>query len=448
MAQSGKKDRQDSVEKLPCLRQTTFEIREVDPFSTGNLVVVSEDILAAHSDDTVSLHVVVEDGDSLTGRLLDDVGEFVDEFHLVLTGSIGDSLAEIEKRLVRHPWARKTIRRMTVSSNPEIYVRDTGDSYLVGESLAGETLDCQFSGKFLLKDPEAVRNSCSLSSSADWRLHLEAADWVVSPAQIPMIVKIAKKTRADAVSTKHIREYNSLSAAPSWRETLVLNSPAIGWSGNPKPSLTGYSSQVCVGNVLLIGNRRKEDIADLHRDFKLLYHSARSRGWRVSPGHLRDMILILARMGTSTLMPKAWVTGSLFDYYSKVAGSPGDEARVRLMVGCMYEEGGDLAEAFTCYAKASELVPKSEIFFKLALLSFRQEKWLSCIDNYERGCRAMGTEQSIDSNLEMATRVLVAMSYYRLNDKLKAQEHIDEVSKANMDKTSVATVWKYIYEVR
>jgi hypothetical protein len=59
----------------------------------------------------------------------------------------------------------------------------------------------------------------------------------------------------------------------------------------------------------------------------------------------------------------------------------------------------------------------------------------------------MGAEQSTNSKLEMATRVLVAVSYYKLNDKLKAQEHIDEVSKSNMDKNSVATVWKYIYEI-
>ena len=80
------------MEKSPGSHQTLREIPAADPFVTGNLVVVSEDALVTLSDDTVSLHVVVNDGDSSVDRLLDDVGEFVDEFHLVLTEAAGDSL--------------------------------------------------------------------------------------------------------------------------------------------------------------------------------------------------------------------------------------------------------------------------------------------------------------------------------------------------------------------
>lgn len=389
-----------------------------------NQTTVAKDVLIGQPNPTVSLHVVVDERESSIGRLLDDVGEFADEIHLVLAETTEAAKREIEERLIRYPWIEKTIQRVTPASHPDLYLHDTRSTYLAGTSLDGEVLEGPFSERPLLTDRGAARNITSKSSSCDWRLHLEPDDWVVSPSEIIYIVQLASQCDADVVSTRYTREYNVLSVNPAWREILTRNLPSIVWTGKTRPSPTGHSVQIGVENFLAIGNRRQETTADLDRNFKLLYHEARTLGWNVSAPHLENMILDSIRLATASPLPIAWTAGPLFDRYSKIAGQE-EEARVRLLAG--------------------------EIYFKLAKIAFERGEWSSCIKNYEAGCRASSSERPEGNmrptNLETATQLLVAMAYNILGNKAKAREHIDEVSKARMNDPAVTTIWKKIYEI-
>ena len=414
------------------------------------------DELDNQPDATVSLHVVVDDRESSIGRLLDDVGEFVDEFHLVLDNPTHQVEQEIESRLVRHPWARQTIQHVSPSSHPNLYVEDDESAYLVGRPLDHEVMAGPFSKKFLLADLGAARNMSSLLSSCEWQLHLEPDDWVVSPPRLPLIVRLASKHQADVVSTQYTREYNTISPTPSWRQILARNLPTIHWRGRSQPRPVGQLSQINVEHVLPIGNRRLETAADLDRDFKLLYHEARSRGWDVPADHVESMILCLVRMGKTSPMPTDWVSGPLFSHYSRLAHDPDEVLRVRLLAGYLCDAGGDPESSSIHYARTLDLGPPPLVYFKLAQLDFqrapqaastdaRQALWTSCIEHYELGCRASRHDPCYQK-IAMATLVLVAMAHNLLGNKTRAQEAIDEVSKANMNSPAVALVWKKIYE--
>jgi tetratricopeptide (TPR) repeat protein len=416
----------------------------------ANQTTIAKDALIGQPNPTVSLHVVVNDSESAIDRLLMDVGEFVDEIHVVLAGAADDVARKIERRMVRYPWIDKTILRVSPASYPDLYLLDTRSTYLAGTSLDGEILEGPFSEHFLLADQGAARNIASKSSSCDWRLHLEPNDSVASPWEILSLVQLSSLSDADVTSTRCTRKHDVLSDATTWQAVLTRNLPNIVWTGKTYPTPTGHTSQINVEKLLSIVDRQQKKISDLDQNFKLLYHEARSRDWNVPAQHLERMILDSTWLAASSPLPTAWIAGPLFNHYSKIAGQE-EEARVRLLAGEICESTNHPKEASAHYARLLELTSCPAIYFKLAKIAFQQGEWTSCIELYEAGHRASATEQAEGNvhltKLETATLLLVAMSYNLLGNKARAQETIDEVSKANMNSPAVARVWKKIYEI-
>lgn len=414
--------------------------------------------LEIQPDETVSLHVVTGNCENIVTHLLDDVAEFIDEFHFVLTDTTDHSDREIERLLARYPWARRVVELVTPTSHPELYILDESSTYLAGTSLDGEVLGGSFSRKFLLANRGGARSLCSRSDASRWQLHLETDDWVTTPYQIPMIVKLAAMKNVDVVSTGCSYENidlvsarctykpNSHLTTPYWRPILTRNIPSIVWEGKLRPTPEGFTSQLSVENILPVISCKEETASELENNFKVLYHSARMLDWNVSPEHLESMILVLVCMGASSPLPREWIAGPLFSRYSKVAHLSEHDAQIRLLAGLSCDVRGNLACSPSSENSSPTKASSSEIFFRMALLNFRLGQWRDCIVNYELGRKESAVEPDSDLKLESATQLLAAESFNRLRNKPKAMEYIDDVSKSNMRSIPVANVWKHIYE--
>lgn len=405
------------------------------------ITTCNKDEFVGQRDPTVSLHVVVKDRETSMIRLLDDVAEFMDEFHIVLVETTEAAEHEIKKRLLRYPWAKKTIQRISPSTHPEFYISDTPSTYLDGSPLSDEILQGPFSHLPLLSDLGAIRRLCSQWSTCEWQLHLEPDDWILSPSKIPMIIQLAVKHGADAVSTNFFRELGIFSTSPPRRQILMRNCPTIRWTGRAQPHLKGHASQIDLEDILPISSR-KRDFSDLDQNCRALYHESRVLDWNVPSEHLESLILTLVQMRNPPLSSR-WIAEPLFDLYASKTAKL-EELRVRLLVGSLYNTLDDLANASLHYEKALELNPHPLIFFVLSKINFQLGQWSSCIEHYESGCRAQH-DASPNYKLEIATLMLVAISHLALGNTSKAQEAIDEVSKANMNNPHVAKVWRMIY---
>ena len=95
---------------------------------------------------SVSLHLLVKNGESVVGRLLDCVGPYVEEVVAVLN-DVTDRTADVLLRKCEQHGLRARLTEVTRESHPELYVLDVPATYQVGRPLVGESYEGPFSVK-------------------------------------------------------------------------------------------------------------------------------------------------------------------------------------------------------------------------------------------------------------------------------------------------------------
>jgi len=139
---------------------------------------------------TIALHLMVKNGDTVVGRLLDNVGPYLSEVVAVLNDCTDDTAMVLKAACRRHALVLETIE-VTSAKYPSLYLLDVPETYSVAESLVGEKFDGPYTGRPILADWAAARNiGWERLSSCDWKLFLDADDLVDDPHCLPGLCRM------------------------------------------------------------------------------------------------------------------------------------------------------------------------------------------------------------------------------------------------------------------
>jgi hypothetical protein len=391
---------------------------------------------------TLSLHVLAKNAASVIPRLLDNVGAYVDEIHVVLN----DTSDRTDEILVLE--AKKPLHRVAVTrtSHPDLYLLDEEATYLRGSSLAGEIFKGPFTGELLLAHWDRLRN-LGWATTCDWRLFLDADDVVADPQHLPELVAMAEREGADVVATQYIVGRNEQGQPTDvvYRERFARGVPHIEWHGCVHESLKGGLRLLVVDDACRVIDLKDNVGAGVRpsgRNFKPLYHEARMRDWDVPPRHLA--YLVQESIGA---MPDDWVWGPLMSAYEEIADSKEERAWVRCMVGELWEKRGRLSDASKLFELALESYPSPRAAWRLSRIRFLMGDHRGCVSAYEKG-KALGHMRQIydvPSVQEPAALLLAAISWHSLSEVDKAKKAIDTVVAALPGNEDVERVWRRIH---
>ncbi len=398
-----------------------------------SLPVIQNVPLPESGDDapSVSLHVLAKNAENVIGRLLDNVGPWIQQVRIILNDTTDRSRRAIERKIGERSGVSFDVQEITSENHPELYFLDTRESYLVGKALANEVFEGPFIGKPLLCDWAGIRN-LGWESSCDFRLFLDADDIVEDPHRLPALVTLLDRKHVDLAGTKYVFGRNASGVANSvtYRERLARNLPAIRWEGSTHEILTGGLRRVliedCFQVVDLKDNWGKE-IRVPGRCFKVLYREARLAEWKVLPRHLAYLI-----QESSKMMPLEWVTGSLLPYYLERVVHGEEAAWVLSMVGEMHEQAGEFAKAEERHVEALKHFPSAKTAFRLCRTRYMRSDWIGCIEAFETGLRNRSSVQVLDVGpvYEHSSKLLVAQAHFELGRKTEARRIIDEAVSA------------------
>lgn len=394
---------------------------------------------------TVSLHVLAKNAENVIGRLLGNIGPFVDTASFVLNDTFDGTRAIIER------WAaernvRLRIIDVTYDTNPEFYILDTARTYEGGRPLAGEAFKGPFTEKPLLADWAAARN-LGWESDADWRLMLDADDVVIDPQSLPSLIELAEKDGADVVATKSVygRNAQGIATKIAYRERLARKSPVINWRGATHEVLGGGLRLLCVDNVFAVVDL-KDNVGDgvrvPGRCFKVLYHEARMRSWKVPSRHLAYLV-----QEAPGLMASSFITGPLATHYFETADDKEEMAWVSGMLGELCEKEGELEDAAVYYDLAGRCYASSNSSFRLARICYLQGRYAECVSAWNTAQARKPMRQLLDVNaiLEAATSLLVAESLFVLGETRQARVLIDKSREIFPDDANVVALWRRIH---
>ena len=393
---------------------------------------------------SVSLHVLAKNAESVFGRLLDNVGHFVQEVRIVLNDTTDASEKVVRARMVKWPKVPLDIQHVTSVSHSKFYFMDVPEAYEVGPSLNGEKFEGPFTNAPLLCDWAGVRN-LGWESNCEWRLFLDSDDLVADPHTLPGLLTILSDMRVDVAATKYAYGGGvgiSKSSSVSYRERLVRNTPNIEWEGATHEVLTGGLRCVLVEDRFSVTDMKDnwgKGVRVPGRCFKVLYREARLADWKVPARNLAYLV-----QECPSMMPVEWVKDSLLPAYVAVCVHAEEKAWVLSMVGEMYEARGQHVEAVLCYEEAVEAYSSAKTAFRLCRVFFLMERWKDCIDAYELGLKfgRMGQSQVLDLGpvYEDASKILVAEAHYQLGNHEEARSFAEQIAKLFPKSAAVAAL--------
>jgi len=380
---------------------------------------------------SVSLHLLAKNAENVIGRLLDNIGPFIQEARIVLNDTTDHSRAVIERKLGTRQTVSFDIQEITSGNHPELYFQDVAESYQVGKALENEQFEGPFIGKPLLCDWAGIRN-LGWASNCEYRLFLDADDVVEDPHHLPALVALLDRQRIDLAGTKYVFGRNSAGVANSvaYRERLARNLPAIRWEGCTHEILVGGQRRVLIEDCFQVVDLKDnwgKDIRVPGRCFKVLYREARLVEWKVLPRHLVYLI-----QECPAMMPLAWVSRSLLPCYMERSTQGEEAAWVLSMVGEMHERAGELAEAERLFAEALRYFNSAKAAFRLCRVRYLRGDWAGCIEAFEMGLRYRSAAEVLDIGpiYEHSSKLLVAQAQFELGRKDEARRIIDEAVAA------------------
>lgn len=386
----------------------------------------------------VSLSLMVKNGESCVGRLLDSLLVGVDgrrvpcirEVVAVLNDTTDNTGAIIEKWCAEHRRNMK-IFEVTDASNPEFYILDSKKTYEVGKPLADET----FSGPFLeapiLADWSSARNIGWSNCAGDWKLFLDADDVVMDPHAIPGLVAALEENERDLAITKYEWSVgpDGRARSSSLRERLARNVPNIRWGYPIHECIIGARAVAHIDGTLIVRDMRDNRGAGVRvpgRNFKILYYNARLADWEVSPRTLVNLLMETRHM----VVPSGAGVGLAFAeklLETYLARSDWHEERgwALALMGEIYDKEERWEDASAMYVRSLDEHPGAKTAFRLAKSRFMQQDWRGTVDAYDLGVEnARNVHQALDDGeaFEDITKILVASALKELGHPRRAQE--------------------------
>lgn len=405
----------------------------------------------------ISLHLLVKNGANVVGRLIDNIGPYVDEVVAVLN----DCDDETEMVLATH-CALQNVElvcvRVSRSTHPELYILDTKKTYQIGRSLGGEEFGGPFTEEPILADWSATRNLGWNACTRKWRLFLDCDDVVQDPEGIPGLVKLLEEQGVELACSPYHFSVDSQGRArgKSMRERLAVNKTSIRWVNPIHEVLVGTMRVAHLQTNLVVRDMRDNDGKDVRvpgRNFKILYHRARTRDWDVSPRILADLIMEVRHMaGVPGMIDFA---DDLLAKYMEDASWPEERGYVLAMVGEMHEGLEHLNVAIEHYNESLEIHPGAKTAFRLCRALFKKacelkeacESWREAKDaeigndehaNHDVGKQAMDELEVKQKELEAAWRSVIEAHKLGVANKVVHQVLDDGPLFEEMEKIHVA----------
>lgn len=393
---------------------------EQNPMLSDVVIARPEDLTNTRCP-TVALHLLVKNGESCVGRLLDNVGPYIHEVVAVVNDTTDQTMQVLFDKSKQHDLALQIVV-VTAETHPGFYLNDVPETYQVGVPLAGEVYEGPFTGKPLLASWAAVRNLGWKLGRSEWKLFLDADDVVEDPESIPGLCLALEERGIDLATSRY--QFGTTASGKSqqdgFRERLVRDSERIWWYGRVHEALAGQERTAHIEGSLRVIDWRDSTGAELRapgRAFKVLYAEARSKGWEVAA----RTFLYLAIEAKKT-MPR-FAEAALDRYMAKSTWKE-ERAWALTMRGEICEADGNFEAASTWYMLSIMEHPGSKTAFRLCHTLFREEKWAEAIAAYHRGVANKATLQVLDSGAvyEDASKILVAAALRKLGRFIEAME--------------------------
>jgi len=344
----------------------------------------------------VSLHLLVKNGESCVGRLLDNVGPYIDEIVAVVNDTTDKTIALLrEYAEFRGAKFRLDITEVTHATHPELYLLDVPETYAIGRPLAGEIYDGPFTGEPLLANWAAVRNLGWKRCSESWILFLDADDVIQDPESIPGLCTALDERDVELGCSRYVysRTEDGGSQSESYRERLIKNLPHIAWTGLAHEILEGQRKTAYISDNLIVNDMKDNLGSNIRlpgRCFKILYRDARSQDWKVSPRNL-----IYLAMEAKQMHPD--ISLAALDRYLELSLWPEERAWACAMAGEICENRKDHARASEWYERSLADHPGPKSAFRLCRSRFYEGKWQESVDAYTLGIEGSYGLQLIDS---------------------------------------------------
>jgi len=392
---------------------------------------------------TVSLHLLVKNGESCVGRLLRNVGPYIDEIVAVVNDTT-DKTEEIlrsyaEERKQQQPSFNLIILPVTAETHPDLYILDVPETYEVGQPMVGEVYEGPFTGKPLLADWAGIRNLGWTQATKQWRLFLDADDVVLDPESIPGLCLALDEAQVDLACSRYIYSSSSSvdvsvdnkedSKADSYRERLCKNEPYIAWYGITHEVIKGQQRTAHIDGNLIVRDMKDSSGAGIRspgRCFKILYRHARMNDWMISPRNL----LYLA-MEVQFKLPALAI--AVLDKYMDCSLWPEERAWACSMRGEIHEKvEEDYELASSWYERSLREHPGTKAAFRLCRSRFHAGKWQEAIDAFQMGVENKVVMQLLDNGpvFEDMSKILVAAALAELGRTNEAKTMCSEALKS------------------
>ena len=387
---------------------------------------------------TIALHMMVKNAESVIGRLLDCVGPYITDLFVVLNDTTDGTKRVLMEMRQKHHWRHAFLYEVDSDTHGSEqgpnswYIHDVPATYEVGQPLVGEIYQGPFTGKDILANWAAARNTGWRLNSAvcDWRLFLDADDLVDDPHCLPgLCVELDRRGLDVAASRYHYRHtLNGHSMADAFRERLARGKGGrnIVWDGCVHERLVGYQPDTVAhveGNLVVrdLRDSKGKDIRIPGRNLKVLYQKARASGWALSP---REMLYLAAE--ARGCMPA--LANELLVRYLAVATWDAEKAWAATMLGEIAEAAEDHARAAVWYERSLSWHAGVLSAMRLARVRFKQEQWGAAVVAYERGIFNKRFPQHLDGGevQEESIKILIVHCLCKLGRHAEAVTMVKE----------------------
>ena len=363
----------------------------------------------------VSLHLLVKNGESCIGRLLANIGPYIDEIVAVVNDTTDRTISILcDYAEARGKEFKLDIVDVTRETHPELYIMDVPETYMVGRPLAGESYVGPFTGEPVLADWAAIRNLGWRHCTKRWILFLDADDVIQDPESIPGLCLALQANDAELGCSRYVysQDDDGGSRSESFRERLARNLPHISWVGLTHEILSGQQKTVHIDGNLIVHDMKDSQGKDIRipgRCFKILYHQARANDWNVPPRSL-----IYLAMESRGMMPD--LASAALDRYLDVSLWPEERAWACCLRGEIHEQREEYDKASEWYERALAEHPSSKAAFRLCRSRFHECRWQECVDAFQIGIENKSVLQLLDNGpvYEDMSRILVAAALDKL----------------------------------
>ena len=363
----------------------------------------------------ISLHLLVKNGESCIGRLLANVGPYIDEIVAIVNDTTDQTIPILrEHAAARGPGFSLDIVEVTHETHPELYIMDVPEAYMVGRPLAGESYAGPFTGAPILADWAAIRNLGWRRCTKPWILFLDADDLVQDPESIPGLCASLLANGAELGCSRYVYSArdDGGSRSESFRERLAMNLPHIAWVGATHETLVGQQKTAHIDGNLIVHDMKDSQGKDIRipgRCFKILYHQARANDWNVPARSL-----IYLAMESRTVNPD--LASAVLDQYLEVSLWPEERAWACCLQGEIHEQREDYACSSEWYERALAEHPGSKSAFRLCRSRFHECRWQECVDAFRMGVENKAVLQLLDNGpvYESMSKILVAAALEKL----------------------------------